>query len=71
MELGVPERISQTVGVIRETHEELLSLKVKAKQAACRHTSFTYKHNDFNEECRYCNLDACNIRECIDCGKEF
>jgi 6-phosphogluconolactonase/glucosamine-6-phosphate isomerase/deaminase len=71
MELGVPERITRTIDVIHDTHEELLSLKNKAKQAACKHTTFTYKHSDYDEECRYCNLDACNLRECLNCGKEL
>lgn len=71
MTINVSAAVDLAIEVIHDAHEEILNLNKKAAQDACYHSSFTYLHNDFKENCKYCALEACNLRSCKQCGKEL
>lgn len=70
-DLSIPKRVSDTVEAIHNAHEELLILKTFKKQSSCQHSNFSYAHPQILDSCRLCAIEACNIRRCKECKKEF
>jgi len=70
-DISIPKRVSDTIDAIHDVHEELLTLKAFKKQSACLHANFSYAHPQSIDTCKLCSIDACNIRKCKECGKEF
>lgn len=67
--LGVPKSVDNAVAVMHEAHQRIVEVIKAEKQSSCRHTEFVFLHPEYEENCKYCNLDACSIRKCKICEK--
>lgn len=70
-DLSMPQRVNETIDTIHNVHEELLTLKNTKRQSSCQHSNFSYAHSQNLDSCRLCLMEACNIRKCKECEKEF
>ena len=69
--IKLPENVVLVADAIHAAHEEISQVLLNHKQLNCQHSEYTYAHQEWNESCKYCQIDACMIRKCKECGKEY
>jgi hypothetical protein len=71
MNTGLPKEIADTVQLMHDIHTQIYDLKLSNKQSSCKHGNMVFKHPNWEESCRYCQLDACGLKICTLCNKEL
>lgn len=69
--INLPESVVQLAETMHSAHEEISQILLSNKQSQCNHADFIYLHGDWDETCKYCQIDACMLRKCKNCSKEY
>lgn len=67
----LPKNVALVAQTMHTMHEDMSNVLLSKKQKSCSHSDYKYAHEEYNEDCRYCAIDACMIKLCNDCSKEY
>lgn len=69
--IGLPRNVALVSEAMHSAHEEISKVIIFQRQLACSHPDYTYTHEEWDEGCKYCQIDACMLKECRTCKKEY